>query len=141
MYALSYLALWSFTKFCPVASILAVNLRNDTSLRLAPHNGSDLTVGVYPNVHCTKDPNWFGPASFENPSYESMCQKAMDKAIDDLVSHGLDTEFEFLDRGATAQTTGPQIQLPRKYVAGKYRTLTPSTEMLRSTCSTSSISA
>lgn len=141
MYALSYLALWFIVNFYPVVCTLALNVHNITSLGLAPHNDNDLTVGVNPNVHCTKDPNWFVPASSENPSYEPMCQKAMNKAISDLASHGLDTEFEFLDLGATAQTTGPQIQLPRKYVASKNRNLTPSTKMLTITYSTSSISA
>lgn len=119
MTALSYLALWSIVTFCPVASALALNLYNLTPPVLTSLNSSNLTVGVNANVHCTKDPNWFVPAFPDNPSYVSMCQKAKNKAIFDLASHGLDTEFEFLDRGATAQTTEPQIQLPRKYVASK----------------------
>ena len=42
----------------------------------------------------------------------------------DLRSYSLTTEYEFLDRGAMAQTTRPKIPLPRKYVAGMWNSAT-----------------
>lgn len=116
----SCLALWFIFAFCPFVRTLTLNLYNITSANLASQNSSGLAIGVNPNVHCTKDPNWLIPTYTNILSYDSTCQRAMAAAIRELYSHGLDTEFEFLDRGASAQTTRPQIQLPRKYVVGKY---------------------
>lgn len=124
MIVLLYLALWPLVTFCPLARAASLGLYNVTSPGLASQNSNDLTVGVNADVHCTKDANWLIPAFPNILSYDSMCQNAMGKAINELASHGLDTEFEFLDRGATAQTTKPQIQLPRKYVVSKYCNLT-----------------
>lgn len=114
------LALWSIFAFCPFVSALTLSLYNVTSPNLAFHNSSGFAVGVNPNVHCTKDPNWLVPSYPNILSYDYMCQNAMASAIRELYSHGPETEFEFLDRGASAQTTRPQIQLPRKYVASEY---------------------
>ena len=114
------LALWSIFTFCPFISALTLNLHNITSPNLATQNSSGFAVGVNPNVHCTKDRNWLVPNYPNILYYDYMCQNAMAHAIRELYSHGVDTEFEFLDRGASAQTTRPQIQLPRKYVASKY---------------------
>lgn len=124
MNTLSCLAFYCIVAICPLTRAFALNLHSVTSLGLVSQNNSDLTVGVNPNVHCTRDPNWLIPAFPDIRNYDSPCQNALAKASQELRSHGLDTEFEFLDRGATAQTTKPQIQLPRKYIVGKYCTLT-----------------
>ena len=116
----SCLALWSIFAWCPFVRALTLNLYNNTSPNLASQNSGDFAAGISPNLHCTKDPNWLVPTYPNILSYDFMCQTALAHAVRELSSHGLDTEFEFLDRGSSAQTTKPQIQLPRKYVASKY---------------------
>ncbi|KAL8722520.1 MAG: hypothetical protein Q9181_007470, partial [Wetmoreana brouardii] len=72
-----------------------------------------------PNAHCTTLPSWTIPPFSRISSYDILCQHALMLAQNELASHGLDTEFEFLDRSAPpgGQTTKPKIQLPRKYTA------------------------
>ena len=124
MKTLLALALPSLLTLCPSAHALALNLLNVTSSDSAFPPSSNLTLGVGPNQHCTKDPTWLIPAFPDIRWYQTTCQNALFKADKDLASFGLDTEFEFLTRGAIPQTTKPQIQLPRKYVASKYDVLT-----------------
>ena len=124
MIALSRLAFWPLVSYYPLASGLPLNLYDVVSPSLVSHNSSGSTVSVSANVHCTKDPNWLIPAFPNIQYYDLTCQDALGKAVKELASHGLDTEFEFLDRGVTAQTTNPQIRLPRKYVVSKYCNLT-----------------
>ena len=117
MIALSRLALWLLVTFYPLASALpALNLYDVVSPGLVLSNNSETGVSVSANVHCTKDPNWLVPAFPNIIYYDYACQNAMAKAASELISYGLDTELEFLDRSATAQTSNPQIRLPRKYV-------------------------
>ena len=124
MIALSRLALWLVTIY-PLASALpALNLYDVVSPDLVLYNSSETSVSVSANVHCTKDPNWLIPAFPKILQYDYACQTALEKAIRELTSYGLDTEVEFLDRSATAQTSNPQIRLPRKYVVSKYFNLT-----------------
>ena len=117
MVALLALAFPSMLTLSPFAQALVLDLYNVNSSDLAFTTGSYPSVGVSPNVHCTKDPTWLIPAFPSISTYDSTCQKALAKAIRDLTTYELDTEYEFLTRGAAPQTAGPQLQLPRKYVA------------------------
>ena len=130
MIALASLALWSIIAICPLAPAraLVLNLYNVTSPGSASQDSKQPTVGVDADTHCTNDPNWLAPAFPTIARYEITCQAALFKARRDLASYGLDTEYELLDRDATAQTTRPQIRLPRKYVASEYRNIAQSHE-------------
>ena len=46
--------------------------------------------------------------------YGFLCQAAIKDAWEKLGQHGLETEFEFLDRSVPVQTKKPKIQLPHK---------------------------
>lgn len=94
------------------------------SLNLTGH--TDVNVGL--NAHCTTDKSWLIPRFDEIWWYDSVCQSALLKVIRDpaLGPPHLDIEHEFLDRDATAQTTKPKIQLPRKYTFSKLFTDTVS---------------
>lgn len=122
MIALASLALWSIIAICPLvpAHALVLNLYNVTSPASASPDSNQPTFGVDADTHCTNDPKWLAPAFPTIPLYDFTCQAALFKARRDLASYGLDTEYELLDRDATAQTTRPQIRLPRKYVASEY---------------------
>lgn len=115
----SSLTLWTVLALSPFAHALALNLIPVPSIATAPASGSNSSVvgAGNSNAHCTKDPTWLAPGFTKFSLYDFMCQDAMNAARRELASHGMDTEFEFLDRGAAAQTSKPQIQLPRKYVA------------------------
>ena len=76
------------------------------------HTTNNLTVGA--NAHCTKENSWTIPG-FDFGNYHYSCQEAMRRAQHDIARYGLDTDVEFLDQGATAQTTKPKVFLPRKY--------------------------
>ena len=116
MITLLVFAFTSLLPFCPSAYALALNLLNITS--------SDSLGNIVPNVHCTNDPTWLIPAFPDIRYYDDACQRAMFKAREDLWTYGPYVEHEFLTRGATPQTTKPQIVLPRKYVVRKYNDLT-----------------
>lgn len=104
---------------CPLTRALILNPHNISSpSSLASQDSGNLTAAVNAAVQCTTDPRWLTPAFPSFPSYELTCQAAMEKAYIDLAFYDLDAEYEFLDRGATAQTTKPKVALPRKYVAG-----------------------
>ena len=105
------LALSSIFTTCSLTRALIPNLYNISSLSSPPAG-----------VHCTTDPGWLARGFPIVPTYEYMCFAATQKATMDLRSYSLTTEYEFLDRGATAQTTRPKIPLPRKYVAGMWNT-------------------
>ena len=105
----SRLALSLIFAICSLARALIPKLYNISSL-------SSLPAGV----HCTTDPGWLARGFPILPTPVSMCFAASQKATMDLRSYSLTTEYEFLDRGATAQTTRPRIPLPRKYVAGMW---------------------
>ena len=81
-------------------------------------SSTNLTIG--PNTHCTQDPSWLATGSDDIAKYRLDCQNAINYAWEELGQHGMTTEFEFLARGAPAQTTKPKIQLPRKYTACMY---------------------
>ena len=108
----SRLALSSIFIICSIARALIPNFYNISSLSSPPAV-----------VHCTADPRWLARGFPSLPTYESMCFAATQKATMDLRTYSLTTEYEFLDRGATAQTTRPKISLPRKYVAGMWPSL------------------
>ena len=110
--------LWFILSSVCIAHTLTLNLHNVSS----PSFGSQ-DSNSDAHVHCTRDPNWLVPAFPNIKSYDRSCRNALKKAADDLISYGVDTEFEFLTRGATAQTSKPQIELPRKYVASKLTNL------------------
>lgn len=119
MVAPSHLALLAGLTICPLARTLILNLPSTSPLSSAiPQKSGNITAAVNGAVHCTTSPLWLAPAFPSFPSYEFMCEAAMEKAKRDLMSYDMDTEYEFLDRDATAQTTRPTIELPRKYVAG-----------------------
>lgn len=105
---------------CPLTPAFLLspnNLIRPQPLNLT-NNFANLTVGG--NAHCTQDSSWL-IAPYENITrYRLSCQNAMAQAIRELSDHGMDTEFEFLDRGATAQTSKPRIELPRKYIYSEY---------------------
>ena len=103
----SRLALSFIFTVCSLARALIPNLYNISSLSSPPAG-----------VHCTTDPGWLARGFPSLPTYESMCFAATQKATMDLRSYSLTTGYEFLDRGATAQTTRTRILLPRKYVTG-----------------------
>ena len=107
------LALSSIFTTCSLTRALIPNLYNISSLSSPPAG-----------VHCTTDPGWLARGFPILPTYEYMCSAAAQKATMDLRSYSLTTEYEFLDRGATAQTMKPKIPLPRKYVAGMWNTAT-----------------
>ena len=124
MIALLALAIPFILTLCPFAHALVLDLLNINSSDQAIPPSSDPTLGVDANVHCTRDPTWLIPAFPDARYYDNTCQNALFKAEADLNKYQLDTEYEFLTRGATAQTTKPQIQLPRKYIACKFDDLT-----------------
>ena len=111
--------LWFILSFVCIAHTLTLNLYNVSSPSFGSQDSNSTAVNVDAHVHCTGDPNWLVPAFPNIDSYDRSCQNALKKAVADLISYGVDTEFEFLNRGATAQTSKPQIELPRKYIASK----------------------
>ena len=133
MITFPYLALWSVITLCPVGRTLTLNLYNVTSPGSASQNSNDLAVGVDADTHCTQDPNWLIPAFPSIPAYDNQCQVAMLKAVRDLTSYGLDTEFELLNRGAIPKTPMPKVLLPRKYVASEYCSFTASDQRVPAT--------
>ena len=72
------------------------------------------------NAHCTIDDSWKIQPFNDIRLYDPSCQHSMLLAIAEIGAHALDTEMEFLDRNAHAQTTKPKIQLPRKYTASMF---------------------
>ena len=123
MIILSCLILWYILIFSPLTGALVLELYNVSDPSQASPHGSNHTVGVDDYVHCTRDPSWILPGFPNFVDYHRECSNAWGKAIQDLnkigFRHGYDTEFEFLDRGSPAQTTKPQILLPRKFVASE----------------------
>ena len=81
-------------------------------------NMTNLTVTH--NAHCTIDDSWKIQPFDDIRLYDSSCQMSMALALAEIGAHALDTEVEFLDRNADAQTTKPKIQLPRKYTASMF---------------------
>ena len=124
MIALLALAFPFIVTLCPFAHALVLDLLNVSSSDMAIPPSSDPTLGVDPNVHCTRDPTWLVPTFPDIRYYDHTCQNAMFKATQDLTTYELNAEYEFLTRGAINQTTNQQIQLPRKYVFCKYDDLT-----------------
>ena len=122
MLSIPRLMFWSVLIVCPIAGALTltVDLHNVTFPYPVVQNSEGTTVGVDDDTHCTEDPNWLVPAFPTIFIYDRICKDALAKAFKDLTSFDLDMEYEFLNRGATAQTTKPQIQVPRKYVASRY---------------------
>ena len=93
----------------------------DTGLAISSsQNKANMTVTH--NAHCTIDDSWKIQPFNDIGRYDSPCQQSMALAIAEIGTHGLDTEIEFLDRNADAQTTKPKIQLPRKYIASMFYT-------------------
>jgi hypothetical protein len=98
---------------------LVLDLGNITQSLTSNQNVANLTIAA--NAHCTTDNSWLAPRFDDIDDYDFTCHDALFKARMDPVFNpfNLDTELEFLDRGATAQTTKPKIRLPRKYTVCK----------------------
>lgn len=96
-----------------------LDLGNITQSLTPERNVTNLTIAAYAN--CTPDNSWLAPRFGDIEDYDFACQDALFKAAMDpaFKSFDLDTEHEFLDRGAIAQTLKPKIHLPRRYTVCK----------------------
>jgi len=105
--------------FSASSHALVLDLGNITRSVTSNQNVTDLTIAA--NAHCTTDDSWLASRFDDIEDYDFMCHDALFKARMDPAFNpfNLDTKLEFLDRGATAQTTKPKIHLPRKYTVCK----------------------
>lgn len=105
--------------FSTSSHALVLDLGNITQSLTSNQNVANLTIAA--NAHCTTDDSWLAPRFDDINDYDFMCHDALFEARMDPVFNpfNLDTALEFLDRGATAQTTKPKIHLPRKYTVCK----------------------
>lgn len=111
----------------PFSYSRTLEVGNLTQSFISTHH-TNVTVTV--NAHCTTDESWLLPRYDKVRWYRPACRNALDKARSDPVfdlpndpnnlgEADINTDHEFLDHDATAQTTNPQIRLPRKYTACK----------------------
>lgn len=106
---------WVWSNFCNALNIPIPQSINDPTTEPIPAI-SNLTDGS--TAHCTTEKTWISPSVSQLDFYRYSCLDALEMADKDLRLLGryqLDTEYEFLDRGATPQTTKPQTKLPEKY--------------------------
>lgn len=98
---------------------LVLDLGNATHSLISNQKVTNLTVAT--NAHCTTDDTWLTPRFPDMEGYDFTCHDALFKVWRNFeyISSNPDTELEFLDRGAAAQTTKPKIHLPRKYTVCK----------------------
>lgn len=99
------------------ASVL--DLGNITQSLTSTQTVTNLTNVAYAN--CTTNNSWLAPRFGDIEDYAFTCHDALFKARMDPAFNpfDLDTEYEFLNRGAIARTLKPKIHLPRKYVECK----------------------
>lgn len=105
--------------FSTFSYALVLDLGNITQSLTSTQNVTNLTTAAY--ADCTTDNSWLEPRFGDIEDYGFTCHDALFKARMDPAFNPFDpdTELEFLDRGAIAQTTKPRVHLPRKYIVCK----------------------